>query len=397
MKRDKILIGHASALITILIWGTSFISTKVLLKEFLPIEILFFRFVLGFAALSLAYPHRLKLTDRKQEWLFVCAGLCGVTLYFLFENIALTYSMASNVGVTVAISPFFTAILAHFFLDGEKLHARFFVGFVAAITGIIIISYNGSANFELNPVGDLLAVLAAAVWAVYSILTRKIGRFGYHPIAYTRRIFAYGLLLMLPALFLFDFKFGFQRFAAPVNLLNILFLGLAASAVCFVTWNFSVKRLGAVQTSVYIYAIPVITVVASVIILKEKVNVLSVLGIVLTLAGLVISESKLSFRKKTAENREQEPGLSAHDVFAQPVAPERLEREVSHDRGDDDFGQHIRAVVGQRPHGGRPAQLVGEERLPDQQAADEVAQEAAHEGNDDSENDRLAAVGEQPV
>ena len=304
MKTNLTLIGHATALLTILIWGTTFISTKILLKNFLPIEILFFRFVLGFAALMLAYPHTLKLTDRKQEWLFVGAGLCGVTLYFLFENIALTYSMASNVGVTVAISPFFTGLLAHYFLDGEKLHARFLVGFVAAITGIIIISYNGSANFKLNPVGDLLAVLAAAVWAVYSILTRKIGSFGYNAIAYTRRIFFYGLLLMLPALFIFDFKFDFQRFAETTNLLNILFLGLAASALCFVTWNFSVKQLGAVRTSVYIYIVPVITIIASVIILKEKVNLLSGLGVALTLLGLIISESKFSFQKKVSERLE---------------------------------------------------------------------------------------------
>jgi len=298
MKKNMTLIGHVSALLTIFIWGTTFISTKILLRDFLPIEILFFRFALGLAALTLAYPHRLKLIDRKQEWLFVCAGLCGVTLYFLFENIALTYSMASNVGVTVAISPFFTALLAHYFLDGEKLQARFFIGFVAAITGIIIISYNGSTNFKLNPVGDLLAVLAAIVWAIYSILTRKIGRFGYNAIAYTRHIFFYGLLFMLPALFIFDFRFDFQRFAEPVNLFNILFLGLAASALCFVTWNFSVKQLGAVRTSVYIYIVPVITVIASVVILKEQVNLLSVLGIALTLVGLIISESKFSLRKK---------------------------------------------------------------------------------------------------
>ena len=85
-------------------------------------------------------------------------------------------------------------------------------------------------------------------------------------------------------------------------LFNILFLGLGASALCFVTWNFAVKTLGAVKTSVYIYAVPVITVVTSVIILHEKITVLAAAGTVLTLAGLFLSESKLFLRKEAQKN-----------------------------------------------------------------------------------------------
>lgn len=127
MSENKSMAGHLLALITILIWGTTFISTKVLLKHFAPIEILFFRFVIGFLALLFLYPHRLKLTELKQEWIFASAGLCGVTLYYLLENIALTYSRASNVGVIISVAPFFTAFFAHCFLDGEKLKPNFLV------------------------------------------------------------------------------------------------------------------------------------------------------------------------------------------------------------------------------------------------------------------------------
>ena len=92
------------------------------------------------------------------------------------------------------------------------------------------------------------------------------------------------------------------RFANPVHLLNLIFLGLGASALCFVTWNFAVKALGAVRTSVYIYMVPVITVVTSVIILHEKITVLAIVGTVLTLAGLLLSESRLFLRKEEKEN-----------------------------------------------------------------------------------------------
>lgn len=289
---NNIVKGHLSALLTILIWGTTFIATKLLLKSFAPIEILFYRFSIGLVVLLIAYPHRLKGVGLKREILFAGAGLSGVTLYFLLENIALTYTAASNVGIIVSVTPFFTAIFAHWLLDGEKLTGSFFVGFVAAMIGIFLISFNGSTVLQLNPVGDLLAVAAAIVWAVYSILIRQISRFGYNTIQTTRRVFCYGLLFMLPALFIFDFKWGIQRFAQPENLFNILFLGVGASALCFVTWNMAVNLLGAVKTSIYIYMVPVITVVTSVIVLRERITWMAACGAVLALAGLFLSERK---------------------------------------------------------------------------------------------------------
>ena len=293
MNESNHVKGHISALITILIWGTTFISTKILLTSFKPVEILFYRFGIGVLVLLIAYPHRLKGTDKKQELMLMAAGLCGVTLYYLLENIALTYTTASNVGVIISIAPFFTAILANWLLDGEKPKANFFIGFFAAIIGIFLISFNGSAVLQLNPIGDLLAILAAIVWAAYSILSRKISQFGYNTIQTTRRIFCYGLFFMIPVLFSFHFEWGLERFTQPANLFNILFLGLGASALCFVTWNLAVKFLGAVKTSIYIYLVPVITVVTSVIVLSERVTWMSAFGTALTLAGLFISEKKV--------------------------------------------------------------------------------------------------------
>ena len=288
--RNSRTAGHLSALLTISVWGTTFISTKILLVDFQPVEILFFRFLMGLLALLLVYPRRLRGTTRRQEAAFAGAGLCGVCLYYLLENIALTYTMASNVGVILSVAPFFTAILSRLVLREERLGASFFVGFAAAMAGIFLISFNGS-RLELNPMGDLLAVLAALVWACYSVLTRIISGYGYSTVLTTRRVFGYGILFMLPALPLFGFRLDLGRFANPVYLFNILFLGLGASALCFVTWNFAVKALGAVKTSVYIYITPVITVAASAAILHERVTPLAVLGTVLTLAGLLLSES----------------------------------------------------------------------------------------------------------
>ena len=294
---NKSASGHLFASITILIWGNTFISTKILLVDFQPIEILFFRFVIGLLALLIIYPRRLRNTTPRQELTFLAAGLCGVSLYYLLENIALTYTMAANVSVIISTAPFFTAILSQLFLKEEKLRIGFFIGFAIAMVGIFLVSFSGS-KLELNPVGDILALLASFLWACYSILTKKISSFGYNTIQTTRRIFVYGILFMIPALFLMDFHLGLERFTSPVYLFNIAFLGLGASALCFVSWNFAVRVLGAVRTSVYIYMVPVITVIMSVFVLHERITVLSFVGMLLILTGLILSETTKGERQR---------------------------------------------------------------------------------------------------
>ena len=152
MNHNRTAAGHLAAFVTILIWGTTFISTKVLLRTFSPVEILFIRFVMGYLALWLACPRSLRLTSARQEGLYAAAGFCGVTMYYLLENIALTYTLASNVGVIISIAPFFTAILGWMFLGGERPRFRFFAGFLLAMAGISLISFGNEAALSLQEI-----------------------------------------------------------------------------------------------------------------------------------------------------------------------------------------------------------------------------------------------------
>lgn len=294
-------IGHLAALFTILIWSTTFIATKVLLRSFSPVEILFIRFIIGYVALIVACPHRLGKTTWRQELLFAGAGLCGVSAYYLLENVALTYTMASNVGVVLSVAPFFTAIVIHCFAREEnQFNWRFLLGFVIALMGICLISFNGT-QLQLNPLGDFLAVLAALGWAFYSLFLRQLGEYKLPTILVTQRIFRYGLLFLLPALPFFDVHLGLSRFAVPENWGSLVFLGFGASAICFVTWNYAVKVIGPVKSNVYIYLSPVFTITAAAILLHEPITPLAVLGTVLCLAGLVISERR---PRRTEQSRD---------------------------------------------------------------------------------------------
>ena len=225
MNKNKRLLGHVLALLTAIVWGTSFISTKQLLTDLSPFEILFLRFAIGYIALWVLYPKRLKFTDWKTEISIFLAGLSGVTVYFLAENYALTYTYASNVSLLVSVAPLLTGVLAHFFLS-DKLKKNFMIGFLVAIIGIALVSFSGTTVLKLNPKGDLLAVGAALLWAIYSIIIQNVAGKKINILTLTRRIFFYGLVTMIPLMFYLDFSVTKEILLVPSNLLNLLYLGV---------------------------------------------------------------------------------------------------------------------------------------------------------------------------
>lgn len=291
-NEKKQILGHVMACGTQMMWGATFVSTKVLLQYFLPAEVLFTRAVLAFLALMLFYPKRLKLRDLKHEAAFAGAGLFGIVLYFMLENTALTLTYASNVGIIVACAPFFVAVMVGIFFKNEKSGIYFYIGFVIAMAGIILISMNGQKNLQLNPLGDGLAFMAMISWGAYSALVKKIGEWEYPIIAATRRIYFYGIIFLIPVLIQQKAAWKPELLRKPEVISNFLFLGLCASALGFLLWNLSTKWIGALKTSVYIYVSPIVTVILSVTVLHEKLTAASIAGIVLILTGLLLSQKK---------------------------------------------------------------------------------------------------------
>lgn len=289
--------GHLLAGATVLVWGITFVSTKVLLTVASPIEILFLRFALGFCALCVLHHKVTPFMGWRTEALFAAAGATGVTLYFFMENIALTMTSASNVGVIVAVSPLFIALIASFITREERVGGRFFAGFVLAIGGIALISFEGAEAGGLGLEGCLLALLAAVAWAIYSTLVRRIERLELPVVATTKRTFLWGLVFMLPFLPIMGFGqgadgTGLDGLLDPVMLANLAFLGFVASAACYATWSAAARIIGVVSTSVYIYLVPVVTVACSVVLLGEPLTWRIVLGVALTIIGLFLSERR---------------------------------------------------------------------------------------------------------
>lgn len=291
--KNRELFGHIISIFTILVWGTTFISTKIILKDFMPVEILFIRFSMAYIALIIIHPKFEKIKSIKDELLFLGLGLSGVSLYFITENMALKFTLASNVGLIISTAPIITAILANYFTKDEKMNSKLLWGFMIAILGIFLVMFNGRFILKLNPKGDLLTLAAALTWAIYSVLVRLVDK-GYNSILATRKIFFYGILTSIPMLILFKADLKPDNPLNTTLVLNIMFLGLIASALCYITWNKAVSILGSVRTSNYIYLIPFVTMVTSVVVIHEKINSLTILGAILILTGVYVSENGLS-------------------------------------------------------------------------------------------------------
>jgi drug/metabolite transporter (DMT)-like permease len=284
--------GHLLAIFSVLIWSYASISSKILLENFGPVDLFFYRMLLAYAALLIIKPGIIKYKNMKEELVFMAAGITGVTLYFVLQNIALNYSLASNVGVLLTISPFFTAVLSFLMLKDEKLQIKFFIGFAVTLSGVFLISYNGNQVLELNPLGNIMAVLAAMSWAVYSVVMKKVGTYKYNTILATRKTFFYGLIFLIPALIYTNFSFSTAKFHDPGIAANMVFLALFGSALTYVLWSKAMGILGPIKTSMYLYMVPVITLFFSATVLKEKITFMSLAGVALILGGIYISERK---------------------------------------------------------------------------------------------------------
>ena len=289
MKTSQKVMGHVYAIFTILVWGSCFVLTKELLKGYTAIQIIPLRMGLAYVALWALRPRTLKLPWR-DELMFILIGITGGSFYFFLQNTAAAHTSAANVSILVSMSPILTVILAQLFSrKGEKLGKLVYIGAVVAIAGVVLVVLNGTLSFHLSPLGDLLALAAALMWAVYSILVKRYTE-RYDNFLVTRRVFLWAFLTSLPLVLLTDGMPSLTPlFTQPNILISWLFLGVFGNAVCFAIWNIAFKRLGVVVTNNYLYASPFVTVVVGWLLLDEKISWMSILGAVLITLGVIFA------------------------------------------------------------------------------------------------------------
>lgn len=292
MKNEKI--GHLLAIITVVIWSSTFIVSKLLLEYLTPLQILFGRFTLAALFLSIIYPKFKRPNKFKEELMFLVLG-SSLGLYFYFENTALLYTYSSNVSLIVATIPIITSIIGAIVYRNTKFNTNNIVGFIIAYVGVIIIILSGTEVAGINPLGDLIALLAAFMFAIYSLLLQKVNN-TYHTIQLTRKIFMYGAVV-LGLLMIASDNNKLYYFNNNQVIYGMFFLGIIASSLAFISWNKAIKTIGSIKANQYIYLVPIFTTVFSYIFIDEKITLFKIIGTGTIILGLYISQKSTIIKK----------------------------------------------------------------------------------------------------
>ena len=291
MFKNKVLLFHLITAAVVTIWGITFVSTKVLLQHGLgPMDIMFYRFVIAYCCILVISHKRLWANNWKDEFMLMLSGLTGGTLYFIAENNALRISQASNVALLVCTTPIFTALLANLIFK-EPLRKNMMIGSFIALIGVGLVVFSGSVILQINPLGDFLSIMAALMWAIYCLILKPLGK-RYPTTFITRKVFIYSILSVM-IYFLFDpLMMDVETLTNPIVLLNLFFLGIVASMLCFIAWNAAVKVLGPSRTANYIYVQPMSTLILSSIILSEIITLTSLIGAACIIGGVYLAEKE---------------------------------------------------------------------------------------------------------
>ncbi len=292
MEKSKDYIWHLIAVVVVGIWGLTFISTRVLIESGLtPQEIFLLRFLIAYIGIWFISPRKLFCNNWRDEGWMLLAGMTGGSIYFLTENTALEVTLTTNVAFIVCSTPLLTLLLSRLFYRSDKATWKLAAGSLLALAGVGLVIFNGNFVLKLSPLGDVLSLSAALCWAFYSLIMRRVGD-RYSTVFITRKVFFYGLLTVLPAFLIHPWQFPLSSFTLPEVWMNLLFLSVLASLVCFSVWNVVLKRLGTVCASNYIYLNPLFTSAGSLLFLGEPLTPVALLGAACVLCGVYLAGKK---------------------------------------------------------------------------------------------------------
>ena len=291
------MLAHLGALLAVTAWGAAFINTKIIMQNGLSaVEVYFYRFLIAYVCILLICPKPLFANKIGDELKLLLCGVCGNSIYFIAENTALNYTLTTNVSLIVTTAPLLMAMIVGVMYRSERPGRGFIIGSVIAFFGVACVIFNSSFVVKMNPLGDMLALLAAICWAVYSILLRPLSA-TYSAWFISRKTFFYGLITALPFLALEPNLVGLDVVLRPAVIGNLAFLAIVCSLLSYTCWASANKRLGVMKAGNYLYVSPIVTLIASYFFLGEQISAIGVIGCIMILVGMALSE-KLSANQK---------------------------------------------------------------------------------------------------
>ena len=277
------------AALAVVVWGASFIATKIALRDISPFPLIWLRFGIGVMVLGIAVAVRreFRLPAPRDLVAFGLLGLLGITFHQWLQSTGLITAQASTTGWIIATIPVFIAILGRLFL-GERLEGGRVLGIVLAGAGVLLVVTRGDLSMlfrgNLSTPGDILILISAANWAVFSILSRRgLKR---HPASLMLFfVMASGWLLVNPLLFATSTFADFGHVTMR-GWMAVLFLGVFCSGFAYIWWYDALQRLPASQAGALLYVEPLVAVVVAAALLGEEVTPLTLVGGAVILAGV---------------------------------------------------------------------------------------------------------------
>jgi drug/metabolite transporter (DMT)-like permease len=300
------LLPTLALIAAVLFWGMSFVSSKAILNSgFPPMTMVALRFVIA-SALLLPIHRRLgapaKLAGRRDYLTLMLSGIMGVSLYFFFETRGIQLTSASNAALIVATIPVLTVVADRIFYKNPLSWLQG-LGISLSVIGVFLIVQRSSSQFPRAVAGNLFMVGACLCWVAFIFLSRRLQkRAGGLFLTTWQSVIGAVFLAPLALLERSRWTFGFPQgavFGRPVVWLNLLYLGIACSAVGYFFYLHALSGLGSVVVSSYINLIPVVGAVGGVAVLGERLAAIQILGAAVVISGVFL----VNLRRRAPEAR----------------------------------------------------------------------------------------------
>ncbi|WP_242876309.1 DMT family transporter [Desulfosporosinus hippei] len=284
--------ANLAMLAVIIVWGISYVSIKVAVVEIPPITMALIRFAMASLMLWIIIQRvepqaKLHKSDLPK---MILGGIFGITLYFIFENIGVKFSTATNASLIVSVVPVITIVLDVLFFKGRLSFLKL-LGVIIAVGGSYL-AVTGNGSVELNSshfLGNLLMILAMLSWAFFTLVNKSLqGK--YSGLFLTTYQTIFGTLFFIP-LSLLEYK-EWKPFSLTA-LSNLLFLAVFCSVVGYLLYIYALKRLDVALTTIYLNLIPVVGVLSGYLFLKESILPIQLIGGLITLLAIVIINFEL--------------------------------------------------------------------------------------------------------
>ncbi len=285
----KDITAYFEVMFAVIVWGASFIATKLALRDLAPVTVVWLRFTIGVTILGAAAMIRHQVSPpKKQDWLyFTLLGFLGITFHQWLQSTGLQTVQASTTAWVVATTPIFIAVLSWIFLH-ERADWLQVVGIILGAVGVIVVVSNGDVGGlftgQFGTSGDLLILISAVNWAIFSILSSR-GLKNYQPTQMMFYVMAIGWLFTT-ILFVTGGGIEDLQHLTWTSFGGICFLGVFCSGLAYIAWYDGLQALPATQIGAFLNIEPLVAVIVARPILGENILFITLAGGAIILLGV---------------------------------------------------------------------------------------------------------------